>query len=106
MTLADQIIQHGPYVAGEPLPNWMLRNITAAEANELRTELVELRSKARGLDGATPTEDVDPIVRAHCITNTNSYGLRIDAGNPTQQLRIDGEGRRLRVVVIVDQEDT
>lgn len=42
MSLADQIIEHGPFVAGEVQPDWM-RWPKAVDYNALRDELIELR---------------------------------------------------------------
>lgn len=42
MSLADLIIEHGPYLAGDLLPEWK-RLTAAADHNALRDELIELR---------------------------------------------------------------
>ena len=42
MNLAERIIDGGPYVAGDVLPDWM-RQPTAVGFNALREELLELR---------------------------------------------------------------
>lgn len=42
MKLTDQIIEHGPFVAGEPQPDWM-RSPKATDYNELRNELIAAR---------------------------------------------------------------
>lgn len=49
MTFADRIIGNGPFVAGQPQPDWM-RWPTGADYNELRDELIELRRKAAAYD--------------------------------------------------------
>lgn len=44
MSLADQIIDGGPYAEGDTIRAWMLPpNLTAAALNALRDELLELR---------------------------------------------------------------
>jgi len=42
VSLADQIIEHGPFVAGEVQPGWM-RLPKAVDYNALRDELIEGR---------------------------------------------------------------
>lgn len=82
MTIADQIIEVGPYAAGDMIRTWMLNlDLTPAALNELRAELIAGR-QARGLDGATPTihatraelhteqfwaERISPVAAAHGI---------------------------------------
>jgi hypothetical protein len=55
VSIADRVIDAGPYAAGQTLPVELVRDVfKTAELNELRAELIAGR-QARGLDGATPT---------------------------------------------------
>lgn len=49
-TLADQIIEQGPYEAWKPLAGWLrLRNLAVEDLNELRDGLVAARQAREGL---------------------------------------------------------
>jgi hypothetical protein len=50
-------------------------------------------------------ERIDPVARAHGIdTDGRDYGLRIDSGNPAQQLLQDGDGRLVLVVNVSEAQ--
>jgi hypothetical protein len=56
VTLADQIIDNGPYLGGDQMPAWLRELSTAAGINALRAELIELRR----LRTATEARDIGP----------------------------------------------
>jgi hypothetical protein len=57
VSLAEQIIDGGPYVAGDVMPGWM-HQPTAVGWNELREELLELR-RLRARAEARERFDID-----------------------------------------------
>jgi hypothetical protein len=115
VSLADQIIDHGPYAAGDLSP--VAYGVDYAALNELRAELIAGR-QARGLDGATPTihttraefntkefwvERINPVAAAHGIPepmtlangwpdDTDVHMLKHPDGRMLLIIRTDREG--------------
>lgn len=58
MSLADQIIEHGPYEPGHAVPA-EVESLSSTELNELRDELIELRQR-RQADEALERYDIAP----------------------------------------------
>jgi hypothetical protein len=56
VSLADQIINHGPYVAYQVVPNAVMRWIESDQLNALRDELLELRQLRTLLVELTDTD--------------------------------------------------
>lgn len=86
MTISDQIIENGPYTAGDVIPG-VLHFPQAAEFNALRDELIELRrlraaAEALSLYEIDLNRYVDPVeltlyhgCRHWSVTLTDSFTL-------------------------------
>ncbi len=78
-TLADLIIEHGPYVAGSVVPAWAVAVIppgsvpTASQINALRDELIELRADRAEL------EILRPAAHQPCPAGISCWQLDEDA---------------------------
>jgi hypothetical protein len=110
VSIADRIIDAGPYAAGQTLPVELVRDVfKTGELNALRAELIAGR-QARGLDGATPTihvtkaefhterfwdERINPVAAAHgmaapeaevakCSKCGGALSACVDCGTPAQ----------------------
>lgn len=115
-TLADYIIDSGPYALGDLLVPVRFYNPTAF--NELRAELIAGR-QARGLDGATPTihatkaefytekfwaERINPVAAAHGMEPPTELPNGLADGEPNRVMLKHPDGRLLLTIWIDEPE--
>jgi hypothetical protein len=110
VSLADQIIDHGPYAAGDLSP--VAYGVDYAALDELRDELIAGR-QARGLDGATPTihttmaelcsekfwaERIATVAAAHGMETPDAIHNASGNGDPNLHMLKHPDGRVLLII--------
>jgi anthranilate phosphoribosyltransferase len=118
VSIADHIIEAGPFAEGQVLPPELVREVfKTARLNELRAELIAGR-QARGLDGATPTihttmaelrsekfwaERIATVAAAHGMETPDAIHNASGSGDPNLHMLKHPDGRVL-LIIRTDQE--
>jgi hypothetical protein len=113
MTIADRIIDEGPFAEGQVLSPELVREVfRTGRLNELREELIAGR-QARGLDGATPTihttwaefrtdrfwdERINSVAAAHGIGPVDRIDNASATGDPNMHMLKHPDGRVLLII--------